>query len=91
MAIKDVTSGRTLSNVLTIDTNATASDLSSAISMKLAHVDAIAVAIYGGGFAAFNGLNAALKENYLWAISEQVSEIRVLFEAYASASISRSQ
>ena len=85
MAIENTISGITNSSVLTIDPNATASCLSDEISAKLSHLEAMTCTIYGGGFESFNAYNDTIKENYLWAISHQLGEVKALFEAFCAA------
>lgn len=47
---------------------------------KLAHLDAMLLAIYGDGGETFRNMNDTTQDEYLWACSYLASECRELFQ-----------
>lgn len=86
MATVDASTGITISEVWDISPNATKSDLVDEVSTSLAHLEAMTANIYGGGFDTFNNLNDALKQSYLWAISEKLGHAKAAFARLAEMS-----
>lgn len=48
------------------------------LSMKLAHLEAQTVVIYGEGYESFDGLLDRLKDNYLWGLHQGISEAQAI-------------
>ena len=68
------------SSVYDFAPGATADDLQELIEKKLARLDAMLQMTWGVGGETFGRvLDASARDNYLWACSELVTEIRELF------------
>jgi hypothetical protein len=83
---KILTSQTKKHGVWMLDAGANSLDLHDAINAKLLQTCSLTSMVTAPGFEAFNSWNDELKSNYLWALSNSVDELRMLFDAFVEKS-----
>lgn len=89
MATKEVTGESTVHGVWSVSSRASAGDMEEQLETEISQLEAMAQAIYGNGFENFSSMNSALRDNYLWAMSQKINAIKVLNHARRHAATSR--
>lgn len=64
--------------------DATRMDFHEAIDMRLAHLDAALLSIYGGGISWLRNMDTQCQDTYLWMLHSMVEEVRDLMDAMAA-------
>ena len=67
--------------VLTIATDASAEKIGELMDVKFAQLEAAVHMTFAGSGENFRSFNDAIQDNYMWMISNQISELRELHEA----------
>lgn len=70
-----------MASTFVVNSGATSSDIEDAIDEKLAQLEAQTLVIYGVGAETFHGWSLQTKDNYLWAINENVCQLQMLNDA----------